>query len=73
MQENQSNSNSSFPNNLYCSIHPQEKLSLFCEHCDKLTCRDCQLIEHRDHKYKFTHEIASDTRIFISSILKDIW
>lgn len=34
--------------------------------------RDCQLTEHRDHKYKFTHEIASDARKFIATMLKDV-
>lgn len=58
--------------NLFCSNHPHEKLSLFCETCDKLTCRDCQLIEHREHKYKFTNEIASEARKFISEMLKDV-
>lgn len=70
--DNHSLSNSLNPANLHCSIHPQEKLSLFCENCDKLTCRDCQLIEHRDHKYKFTHEIASEARKYIANMLKDV-
>lgn len=30
------------------------------------------MLEHRDHKYKFTHEIASDTRKLISTMLKDV-
>lgn len=60
------------PTPLFCNMHPNEKLSLFCENCDKLTCRDCQLMEHRDHKYKFTHEIASDCRKLIQSMLTDI-
>lgn len=51
---------------IYCSLHPQEQLSLFCEICDKLTCRDCQLSGHRDHRYKFIHEIASETRSVIT-------
>ncbi|KAL1506345.1 hypothetical protein ABEB36_005728 [Hypothenemus hampei] len=58
--------------NLFCSVHPNEKLSLFCETCDKLTCRDCQLIEHREHKYKFTNEIASEAKKYISDMLKDV-
>ncbi|XP_056629753.1 E3 ubiquitin-protein ligase TRIM33-like [Diorhabda sublineata] len=60
------------PANLFCMIHPHEKLSLFCETCDKLTCRDCQLIEHREHKYKFTNEIASEAKKFIAEMLKDV-
>ncbi|XP_044253927.1 E3 ubiquitin-protein ligase TRIM33 isoform X2 [Tribolium madens] len=69
--DNQSSSSNTSPN-LFCLSHPQEKLSLFCETCDKLTCRDCQLIEHREHKYKFTNEIASETRKFIADMLKDV-
>lgn len=57
---------------LMCHVHTQEKLSLFCETCDKLTCRDCQLVDHRDHKYKFAHEIATETRGSLSSLLSEI-
>lgn len=55
-----------------CHLHPQEKLSLFCETCDKLTCRDCQLSDHRDHKYKFAHEIATETRHALSTLVSEI-
>lgn len=36
---------------VFCDIHKQEPLKLFCETCDLLTCRDCQLVKHKDHKY----------------------
>ena len=36
---------------VFCDIHKQEPLKLFCETCDRLTCRDCQLLKHKDHKY----------------------
>lgn len=35
---------------MFCSIHKQELLRLFCETCDLLTCRDCQLAKHKDHR-----------------------
>lgn len=35
---------------VFCEIHKQEPLKLFCETCDRLTCRDCQLLKHKDHK-----------------------
>lgn len=35
---------------VFCDIHKQEPLKLFCETCDRLTCRDCQLQKHKDHK-----------------------
>lgn len=68
----ESQTNSNISRNLMCTSHPQEKLSLFCETCDKLTCRDCQLVDHRDHKYKFAHEIATETRNALTSLLSDI-
>ncbi|CAG2065648.1 unnamed protein product, partial [Timema podura] len=52
--------------------HFQESLSLFCETCDQLTCRDCQLSDHREHKYKFIHEIASETKGMIGGLLQEV-
>ena len=49
-------SNSSQSQDLYCSIHQKEPLKVFCDTCDKLTCRDCQLQQHKDHKYFFVEE-----------------
>lgn len=68
--DNQSSSGAD--KSLMCHVHPLEKLSLFCETCEKLTCRDCQLVDHRDHKYKFAHEMAAETRSSLSSSLKEI-
>ncbi|XP_061592618.1 E3 ubiquitin-protein ligase TRIM33 isoform X1 [Cololabis saira] len=41
---------------VFCPIHKQEPLKLFCETCDTLTCRDCQLQEHKEHRYQFLEE-----------------
>lgn len=38
---------------VFCPVHKQEQLKLFCETCDRLTCRDCQLLEHKEHRYKY--------------------
>lgn len=55
-----------------CVIHVDEKLSLYCETCSKLTCRDCQLEDHRDHKYKFSYEAAQETRTKLKSLSREI-
>uniref|UniRef100_A0A0C9QFX6 TRIM33_0 protein n=1 Tax=Fopius arisanus TaxID=64838 RepID=A0A0C9QFX6_9HYME len=60
------------PSYLLCSVHPHEQLSLFCQSCDRLTCRDCQLTEHRDHRYKFIHEIAAETKTSVQTLLKEV-
>lgn len=55
---------------LYCKVHPQEQLKLFCANCEKLTCRDCQLIEHKDHRYQFIDEAASKHREILKKLLQ---
>lgn len=45
---------------------------MYCETCDRLTCRDCQLVDHRDHKYKFANEIAAETRSNLTALLSEI-
>ncbi|XP_042240001.1 transcription intermediary factor 1-alpha-like isoform X2 [Homarus americanus] len=57
---------------LLCNVHTKEKLNLYCQTCDQLTCRDCQLIEHREHKYKFSEEMAGLTRDRLRQFLMDI-
>ncbi|KAM9376035.1 transcription intermediary factor 1-alpha-like [Pholidichthys leucotaenia] len=41
---------------MFCNVHKQEPLKLFCETCDLLTCRDCQLVKHKDHTYQFLED-----------------
>ncbi|KAJ8721128.1 hypothetical protein PYW08_006593 [Mythimna loreyi] len=57
---------------MFCAEHVQERLSLFCETCDRLTCRDCQLQHHRDHKYQFSTEMAAQARANITSLLSEV-
>uniref|UniRef100_UPI0037E966DB tripartite motif-containing protein 66 n=1 Tax=Semicossyphus pulcher TaxID=241346 RepID=UPI0037E966DB len=44
------------PPTKFCRLHPSEPLKLFCFTCKKLTCRDCQLITHMNHRYMFVSE-----------------
>ncbi|CAN9498984.1 unnamed protein product [Ophioblennius macclurei] len=46
----------STPRPMFCDVHKQEPLKLFCETCDLLTCRDCQLVKHKDHNYQFLED-----------------
>lgn len=55
-----------------CKTHPAEILNVYCETCDRLTCRDCQLLEHNSHKYKFIKDMASETRDQLRGLLNEI-
>jgi len=37
----------------FCRIHRSEQLRYYCETCNEAVCRDCVLIEHRQHKYDY--------------------
>ncbi|XP_041655180.1 E3 ubiquitin-protein ligase TRIM33 isoform X2 [Cheilinus undulatus] len=52
---------------VFCPIHKQEPLKLFCETCDTLTCRDCQLLEHKEHRYQFLEEACQNHKGIIET------
>ena len=50
----------------YCTKHKSEPLKLFCNTCQKVVCRDCTLVDHRQHDYMF----AEDARKTIERRIK---
>ncbi|XP_057711583.1 E3 ubiquitin-protein ligase TRIM33 isoform X2 [Corythoichthys intestinalis] len=54
---------------VFCPIHKQEPLKLFCETCDTLTCRDCQLLEHKEHRYQFLEEAYQNHKGIIEATM----
>lgn len=54
---------------LPCPLHPLEHLKLYCNTCSKLTCRDCQLVEHKEHKYQFLQEAANSFKEVLQTLL----
>lgn len=54
---------------VFCPIHKQEHLKLFCETCDTLTCRDCQLLEHKEHRYQFLEEAFQNQKGMIEATM----
>ncbi|XP_053308226.1 transcription intermediary factor 1-beta-like [Spea bombifrons] len=55
---------------VYCPLHKHEPLMLFCETCDTLTCRDCQLQTHKDHQYQFLEDAVKNQRKILSALVK---
>ncbi|XP_067849048.1 E3 ubiquitin-protein ligase TRIM45 [Heptranchias perlo] len=55
---------------IICSVHPAEELRLFCETCDCLVCRDCCMVDHRDHNYDFIASVINKHGSFIRELLK---
>ncbi|KAM8973919.1 transcription intermediary factor 1-alpha isoform 2-T2 [Pelodytes ibericus] len=53
---------------VFCPFHKKEQLKLYCETCDKLTCRDCQLQEHKEHRYQFIEEAFQSQKVIIDTL-----
>ena len=46
---------------LKCSEH-DKTLKLFCFDCDRIICRDCTIIDHKEHKFEFLTKCAPESR-----------
>ena len=56
----------------YCEEHDDEVLKLFCKTCNKVICRDCALVKHREHDYAFIREVRPETRNQLEVLLKEV-
>ncbi|CAJ1055055.1 transcription intermediary factor 1-alpha isoform X3 [Xyrichtys novacula] len=57
---------------VFCDIHKQEALKLFCETCDRLTCRDCQLLKHKDHNYQFLEDAYRNHKQYLENMTQQL-
>ena len=53
----------------HCPTHKTELLKLFCETCERLTCRDCQLQNHKDHRYSYINEASTHYKQFLTTLV----
>ena len=61
------------PHDLRCKVHMGEKLQLYCETCEVLTCKDCQLSDkHQGHKHRENHEVVPDVKIALNQAVSDV-
>ena len=47
---------------LYCSHHDREILKYYCETCDDPVCRECLIMEHREHAYGYLKDVNNKQR-----------
>ncbi|XP_035670058.1 E3 ubiquitin-protein ligase TRIM33-like [Branchiostoma floridae] len=53
-----------------CPNHEDEKLKFFCESCLRPICRDCTVLQHKDHKYGYLANVVGDFRVKIKDTLE---
>ena len=55
-----------------CSKHKEEVIKLFCKTCQTTICRDCTIVDHRQHEYGFVEEVASREKNHLQSNLNEV-
>ena len=55
----------------FCSKHKGETLKLFCSTCQKTMCRDCTIVDHREHKYDFVTDVVEKEKEIIQGFLTE--
>lgn len=59
-------------NPMYCPLHTQETLKLFCETCDSLICRHCLVLEHKDHRFRRLEEALQNQRVLLENVVTQV-
>ncbi|XP_030056887.1 tripartite motif-containing protein 66 [Microcaecilia unicolor] len=57
---------------LFCPLHNQEAMKFFCETCDVLTCRNCLILEHKDHRFRHLDEALQNQRILLENVTTQV-
>ncbi|KAM9302113.1 tripartite motif-containing protein 66 [Gastrophryne carolinensis] len=57
---------------LFCPIHTQETLKLFCETCDNLMCRHCLVLEHKEHRFRRLEEALQNQRLLLENVITQV-
>ena len=53
-----------------CPKHKDEVIKLFCKTCQTTICRDCTIVDHRQHEYGFVEDVAVEKNIICKAVLK---
>ena len=55
-----------------CPKHKDEIIKLFCKTCQTTICRDCTIVDHRQHEYGFVEDVAVEKRQHLQSNLEEV-
>ena len=53
----------------FCRKHTGETLKLFYQTCQRTICRDCTIVDHREHMYDFVGDVAEREKEVIQALL----
>ena len=50
------------PEASWCREHQEQLLKIYCFQCNQLICRDCTVIDHKDHRIQFVSKCAPEIK-----------
>ena len=56
----------------FCRKHLEKKVKLFCLTCKLLICKDCALVEHKEHSYNFIDTVADNEKKDLTTALDSL-
>ncbi|XP_035685736.1 keratin, type II cytoskeletal 2 epidermal-like [Branchiostoma floridae] len=54
-----------------CKLHTDEALKFYCETCKEAVCRDCIMVEHKDHSYNHLAKAAGGMKKELAAVLEE--
>jgi hypothetical protein len=45
-----------------CQKHEDEVIKLYCKTCQETICRDCTIVDHRQHNYVFAKDVSQEKK-----------
>ena len=57
---------------LYCSLHEDKELELYCETCEELICTNCTVKKHKDHQYDLLSDTFEQQKAEITASLEPV-
>ncbi len=45
-----------------CQKHEGEVIKLYCKTCEETICRDCTIVDHRQHDYVFARDVSQEKK-----------
>ncbi|XP_062573776.1 E3 ubiquitin-protein ligase TRIM71-like [Saccostrea cucullata] len=61
--------NGKIKHNLFCKIHPEERLLYQCSVCKELVCQHCNATTHKQHASKYVKDVAESCRNMLGDIV----
>ena len=55
-----------------CEKHDGEIIKLYCKTCEETICRDCTIVEHRQHDYVFARDVSKEKKDELLLLVEEV-